>query len=206
LLTGTAAGRTRTDRRALNLIVDAFDRDGVAYVEASSAGTPPEVTIAVPIDALPDIEGITILVSPDNEVAIGQNPPPGSLLIGGTAYVIEIFDGDGNPITDFSEPLELSFLLPEGSGPIDAYAFESESGLWVLEPGAIDGDYFQLSPTHLTTFALFGVAPDGGLLGAPPSRGIWLTTAEGGSVLQLRRALIEVGIPPGQVLLISMGD
>ena len=178
---------------SLSLTDDAFDRDGTAYVEASSAGTPPEITVAVPVDAIPGGGAITILVSPANELAIGQSPPPGSLLIGGTGYVIQILDGDGNPITDFLLPLELSFLLPDGAGPVEAYSYDAELGIWVLEPGSTTGNRFELTPNHLTTFALFGIAPDGGLIGTAPSRGIWLTTAEGGSVIQLRRALLEAG-------------
>ncbi len=178
---------------SLSLTDDAFDRDGVAYVEASSAGTPPEITIAIPVDAIPGGGAITILVSPANELAIGQSPPPGALLIGGTGYVIQILDGDGNPITDFLLPLELSFLLPDGAGPVDAYSYDAELGIWVLEPGTTTGDRFEFTPNHLTTFALFGIAPDGGLVGSAPSRGIWLTTAEGGSVIQLRRALLKAG-------------
>jgi type VII secretion-associated serine protease mycosin len=178
----------------LSLIDDAFERDGVNYVEASSPGSPPQITVALPVDAVPGIIGpITILVSPANELAIALNPPPGSLLVGGTGYVVQIFDGNGDPITNFALPLEISFLLPAGTSPLEAYYFDVESGLWVLQPGGASDGRFQIAPTHLTTFALFEVAPDGGLNGTPPSRGTWFTTAQGGSVTQLRRALIEAG-------------
>lgn len=193
VLSAPLDGATPLIDEALSLTGDAFDRDGASYVEASSAGTPPAVTVSVPVDAIPGGDSITIRVSPANEFAIGQNPPPGSLLVGGTGYVVEILDGDGNPIEDFAAPLELSFLLPDGAGPVDAYYFDPDLGLWVLEPSATNGNRIQLSPNHLTTFALFQIPPDGGLNGTPPARGIWLTTAEGGSVQQLRLALLDAG-------------
>ena len=193
VLAGPPPGSVALIDESLSLTADAFGSDGTMYVAASSTGTPPEITVAVPIDAIPGVETITILVSRANEPAIDLNPPPGSLLIGGTAYVIQIVDGAGDPITDFALPIELSFLVPAGTGPVDAYYFDAELALWVFQSGSLSGSRFDIASSHLTTFALFEVAPGGGLLGQPPSRGVWLATAEGGSVIQLDLALVQAG-------------
>jgi cadherin-like protein len=195
VLSAPVPGTAATIDEVLSFTDDAFERDGVMFVEASAAGEPPEVTVAVPVGAVSGSESITVRVTAGNELAIGENPPPGTVLIGGTAWVIEILDADGEPITNFDAPLELSFLIPDGveGSSLDVYFFDAESGLWRTEPGVVSGGRLIVSPMHLTTFGLFEIAPGGGLLGTAPARGVWLTIAEGGSVAQLNRALGESG-------------
>jgi cadherin-like protein len=178
---------------SLSLIDDAFNLNGQTVVQASSAGAPPEIIVTVPVEALPGDGDITVSVLPANELAIGETPPAGTVLIGGTAYVISITDADGQPVTSFQLPITLSFAVPEGTDvtPLAAYVFDDASGLWVVQPGAIVEGRYVVTPTHLTTYGLFQFQGDGGFANTLPASGTALSVAEGGTFLQLEQALLH---------------
>jgi hypothetical protein len=80
---------------ALNLVDDALNLNRQTVEQASSIGAPHEITVTLPVNALPDISVITVTVLSTNELAIGETPPPGTGLIRGTAYVISITNALG---------------------------------------------------------------------------------------------------------------
>jgi hypothetical protein len=60
---------------ALNLVDDALNLNRQTVEQASSIGAPHEITVTLPVNALPDISVITVTVLSTNELAIGETPP-----------------------------------------------------------------------------------------------------------------------------------
>ncbi|MEE9278188.1 MAG: hypothetical protein V3V06_07225, partial [Dehalococcoidia bacterium] len=135
------------------LIADAGE-DG-SLVATSADGT---VSVMMPVNGLPDTEGVHLTVAViDEEAMIATPPPPGMLLIGGQAYLIEAFDDQNHPITNFLEALTISIQLDLEAvdrESVGVFFYDTGLGHLVRIPATIAADgTITFLVDHLTLFA-----------------------------------------------------
>ncbi len=132
---------------------------------------------------------------------ISQAPPPANVNVA-LAFVLEAEDADGNPLTEFDEPLALEFTLPASSVPTGAtsdtlvLAFWNGTK-WMEVEGTVtqnaDGSYtIEAAVNHFTIFAVQHHPHRGTFLPAA-AEGVSLTIWGGGSYELLAAALPQGG-------------
>ena len=195
VLTSTLPGAETLIDESLSFTFDSFQRDGVRVVQASTAEATPLLTVTIPVTAVPDLGPIRVLVTEGNADAARFNPVAGTVFVAGTAFNIQVLDAAGDPIESFAQPIELSFLLSTDvdADSVAAYFWDEDGVDWAGEAGRIVDGRLVLNPTHLTTFALFSFGDGGGFVGSLPASGIALSLSEGGTITQLRLALLAAG-------------
>lgn len=181
---------------SLSLALDSFLRDGLRTVEASTAETPPLLQVGVPVTSVPAQPSVTVLVTSGNADLARFNAPAGTRFVDGTAYDVRVLGSNGQAISQFSNPLTLSFLIPGDVDPgsLAAYFFDPAEGRWTPVAGFVAGSRFAVTTSHLSTFALFEFEAGGGVLGKLPSTGISLQAAEGGTLAQFEQQLGRSGV------------